>query len=178
MPPISSHGGRLLPPLVLTGGPAVGKSVTGRRLAEGRPRAAFVDVDDIRQLVVAGAEAPWLGPEGDAQAALGAENACGLARRFLANGYDVVIADVLTPTTAEIYRREMPTCRIVHLVVDIDEARRRAATRRIWLTDEEFELLHRRDSAHPPDADVRLRVAALDLGQQIAAVGRCWSNAD
>jgi hypothetical protein len=32
--------------------------------------------------------------------------------------------------------------------------------RPVWLTDEEFELLHLRNDAHPPDVDVRLQVAA------------------
>lgn len=41
-------------PLLLSGGPAVGKSTCGRALATERNRAAFIDVDDIRQLVVAG----------------------------------------------------------------------------------------------------------------------------
>lgn len=51
-------------PLVLTGGPAVGKSVTARALAGGRVRCAVVDVDDVRQLVISGAAAPWEGEEG------------------------------------------------------------------------------------------------------------------
>jgi predicted kinase len=157
-------------PLVLTGGPAAGKSVTGRGLARGLERAAFIDVDDIRQLVVAGAEVPWRGPEGIAQAVLGAEQACGLARRFLARGFDVVIADVLTPGTAAVYREELPTCRIVRLLIDLEEARRRARTRKVWLTDAEFELLHRRDAADPPDADDLLPVAGLTIEQQVDKV--------
>jgi len=43
------------------GQPAVGKSVTARALVEGRPRCAFIDADDVRQLVVTGAAAPWEG---------------------------------------------------------------------------------------------------------------------
>ena len=164
----------LLRPLVLTGGPAVGKSVTGRRLAQSRARAAFIDVDDIRQLVVAGAEAPWRESEGTAQAALGAENACGLGRRFLAYGFDVVIADVLTPSTAAIYRRHLPRCRIIHLLAGLDEAHRRARTRKVWLTDEEFTLLHRRDNVEPPAADDRLSVGDLDIEQQVELVAHSW----
>jgi len=152
----------------------VGKSVTGRRLAESRVRAAFIDVDDIRQLVVAGAEAPWREPEGTAQAALGAENACGLGRRFVAGGFDVVIADVLTPSTAAIYRRELPKCRIVHLLLGLGEAWNRAETRKMWLTDEEFDLLHRRDDTDPPDVDDRLPVGTLDTDQQLALVADLW----
>ena len=49
--------------------------------------------------------------------------------------------------------------------------------RPVWLTEEEFELLHLRTDAHPPDVDVRLQVAALGLGQQMA-VADCWADAD
>ena len=38
--------------LILTGGPAVGKATCGRALAVERDRAAYIDVDDIRQLIV------------------------------------------------------------------------------------------------------------------------------
>jgi predicted ATPase len=160
--------------LLLTGGPAAGKTTTGRRLAERRRRAAFVDVDDLRQLVVAGAAAPWTAPEGIAQARLGADNACALARRFTENAFDVVIADVVTPDTAAIYRDQLPGCLIVHLVVSLAEAHRRAATRKIWLTTDEFEFLHHRDATTPPDADHRLTVDNLTIEQQIAAVAALW----
>jgi hypothetical protein len=43
---------------------------------------------------VAGGKAPWRGEDGTAQAELGAENACGLAQRFMAKGFGVVLADV------------------------------------------------------------------------------------
>jgi dephospho-CoA kinase len=45
--------------LALTGPPAVGKTTAGRPLAASRRQGAYVDVDDIRQLVVAGHAAPW-----------------------------------------------------------------------------------------------------------------------
>ena len=40
-------------PLILTSGPAVGKTICGRALALERDRAAYIDVDDMRQLIVA-----------------------------------------------------------------------------------------------------------------------------
>ena len=40
-------------PLILIGGPAVGKTTYGRALAVERDRAACIDVGDIRQLIVA-----------------------------------------------------------------------------------------------------------------------------
>ena len=39
--------------LILTGGTAVGKTTCGSALAVGRDRAAYFDVDDIQQLIVA-----------------------------------------------------------------------------------------------------------------------------
>ncbi|RZU20027.1 hypothetical protein EV645_2247 [Kribbella rubisoli] len=163
-----------LPPLILTGGPAVGKSVTARALAEGRPRCAFIDVDDVRQLVVTGAAAPWKGREGRQQQRLGVTNACSLARNFLATGVEVVVADVLTPETCDLYRRELPGWLIVHMTVDLPEAMRRAASRKVWLTDDEFRLLHEADAANPPDADHRIQVDALDLQNQIELVAYLW----
>ncbi len=64
---------------LLTGPPAAGKSTTARVLADAQPVAAMIDVDDIRQLVVAGHAAPWDGEAGLRQQRLGVENACDLA---------------------------------------------------------------------------------------------------
>jgi predicted kinase len=161
---------------VLTGGPGVGKSTTGKALASARHRAAFVDVDDVRQLVVAGGEPPWRGGEGRAQQELGVRNACCMARRFVMSGFEVVIADVLTPRTASLYRRELPQCLLVHLVVPLAEASRRAATREVWLTDEEFRALHRDDAAAPPEVDHRLEVAGMSVEEQIDAVRYVWNR--
>jgi dephospho-CoA kinase len=55
--------------LVLTGPPAAGKSTIGRLAAQDRPRAAFIDIDDVRHLVVSGHAAPWEGEEGRRRAA-------------------------------------------------------------------------------------------------------------
>jgi predicted kinase len=163
-----------LVPLVLTGGPAVGKSVTARALAEGRPRCAFIDVDDVRQLVVSGAAAPWEGKEGREQQRLGVKNACTLARNFLAMGIEVVVADVLTPETCDLYRRELPGCLVVHMTVGLPEAMRRAASRKVWLTDDEFLMLHEADAANPPHADHRIQVDTLDVQSQTENVARLW----
>jgi predicted kinase len=165
-----------LPPLILAGGPAVGKSVTARALAEGRPRCAFIDVDDVRQLVVTGAAAPWEGREGWEQQRLGVTNACSLARNFLAMGIEVVVADVLTPETCDLYRCELPGCLIVHMTVGFPEAMRRAASRKVWLTDDEFRMLHEADAANPPDADHRIQVDTLDLQNQTEKVARLWGE--
>lgn len=174
-----AHNARVpRPPLVLTGGPAVGKTATSRHIANGRPRCAVLDVDDIRHLIVSGAVAPWRGMEGERQQRLGVTNACALAKNFLDAGFEVIIADVLTPTTVELYRRDLPGCVVVHLIVTRDEASRRASTRPVWLTDAEFDALHEADASNPPDADLRLVVDDLDLAAQAAAVDTRWAQAD
>lgn len=154
----------------------MGKTTCGRALAAELARGAYIDVDDVRQMVVAGAAAPWEGPEGKAQQALGATNACALARNFRTAGFDVTIADVLTPATAQLYRTALPDCLIVHLRISLEHARRRAATRTVYLTDAEFELLHRQDAAHPPDADAVLDVDELTIDQQLRQIRQLWQK--
>ena len=163
-------------PLVLTGGPAVGKSTTGRLLARRFTRAAFIDVDDIRQLVIAGSAAPWEGAEGLAQQELGVLNTCGLAERFRRYGFQVVIADVLTPHTEQLYRRHLSGCVIVRLHTTPEEVRQRARTRTVHLTDDEFEALHFQDRQQPPAADHHLDVTSLDIASQVEAVQRLWTQ--
>jgi hypothetical protein len=162
---------------VLTGGPAVGKSTCARALAAARPRSAVVDVDDLRQLVVGGAAAPWEGAEGRAQLLLGAANASALATRFTAAGFETVIADVLTPDSAAVYRDELAGCLLVHLRVSMEEALRRAATRTVYLTDAEFRWVHDQDAAHPPDADVVLEVDGWSVAHQVSTLEAVWADA-
>ena len=92
-------------------------------------RAAVIDVDDIRHLVVAGGAAPWDGSEGRLQQRIGVENACDLARRYLHWGIDVVLSDVLNSETAALYRHLLPGILIVQLRLPLAEARRRANLR-------------------------------------------------
>jgi predicted kinase len=136
-----------------------------------------IDVDDIRQFIVSGAVAPWQGTEGALQQRLGVTNACALAKNFLANGINVIIADVLTPATSRIYRRELSGCLIVHLIVARAEAARRASARTVRVTDAEFDALHEADATNPPDADMHLHVDALDVDGQASAVQARWTPA-
>ena len=107
--------------MLLTGGPASGKSATAAELAKTLPRVAVIDVDDIRHLVVAGHAAPWDGDEGVLQQRIGVENSCDLARRFLGAGIEVVMADVFNDATAALYRRLVPSVVIVRLRLPLRE---------------------------------------------------------
>lgn len=164
------------PTLVLTGPPAVGKSTAARSLALARPRCAVVEVDDLRQLVLTGAAAPWEGEAGARQRLLGARNACALAVNFLADDIDVVITDVLTPDSAVLYRELLPGCLVLRLSAPLSETQRRSASGHRWLTSGEFEALHEDDTAHPPAADVTIGVTDFDVTQQTAAIESAWAN--
>ena len=163
-------------PLVLSGGPAVGKSTCARRLAEERDRGAFIDADDIRQLVVAGDATLWSGDEGRVQHVLAARNVAGLARNLADAGFVVTVADVVTAEALAVYRAELPDCVVIHLALTVSDAREGAATRTVYLTDDEFDLLHD-GMASPPAVDVVLDVGGLTVDEQTDAIRRAWLSA-
>lgn len=161
-------------PLLVSGGPAAGKSTCARALAVERPRGVHIDADDVRQLVVTGAVAPWKGPDGEAQLVLGARNVAALGRNFVHAGFDVTIADVVTARSLPVYREELPGCVVVHLRISLRGARERAATRMRHLTGSEFVLLHE-IAAVPPEVDLVLDVDGLSKAEQVAALRDAWA---
>jgi len=130
--------------LILTGPPAAGKTTIGPLLAKQLERCAVIDVDQVRAMVVQPHIAPWRGAAGMDQLRFGAHNACTLAQNFVAAGYAVVILDVLTDETAQLYRTALaahqPT--IVLLLPSLAEVLHRNQIRGQWLTDDEVELLY------------------------------------
>ena len=144
-------------------------------LARSARTAAMIDVDDVRHLVVAGHAAPWEGADGLRQQQLGVENACALARGFLRAGVEVVLADLVTPTTAPLYRSGLADLRIVRLQLPLDEARRRARLRPVYLTEREFDDLHQLEASSTYDVDAVLDVAHLAFAEQMRAVSDLWT---
>lgn len=98
-----------------------------------------------------------------------------MGQRFGAEGFDVAIADVVTPATADVYREQLRGCLLVHLTVTLAEAHRRATTRPVWLTEAEFDTLHRIDAETPPPADHHLDVTGYSPVEQQAAVEALWA---
>lgn len=160
--------------LVLTGGPAAGKSTTALALATTTPRTAFIDVDDVRQLVKNGGAAPWDGEKGASQQLLGVRNATCLASNFVGQGINVTVADVVNPITLALYRELLPDVLVVRLTLGLEEARRRAAQRTVYLTDAEFEELHRQQGDNL-QVDHELDVADMGIDEQVAAVMKIWT---
>lgn len=161
-------------PLILSGGPAVGKSTCAGALARERDRCAAIDADDVRQLVVAGEKTLWSGPEGEDQLLLAARNVAALARNFGEDGFDVTIADFVTAESLAVYRHELPGCFVVHLQISLSGAQARARTRPVYLTDHEFVLLHDL-IATPPDVDIVIDVERMTLEDQLQEIRNAWS---
>ena len=143
-------------------------------LARAARMAAMIDVDDVRHLVVAGHAAPWEGDAGLEQQQLGVENACALARRFLEAQIEVVLADLVTPITAALYRSQLPGVQVVRLRLPLMEARRRAQLRPVHLTDREFVRLHESDRSNRFAAEASIQVAHLNFDEQVRAVLTLW----
>lgn len=166
---------RLLPPLLLTGGPAAGKTMTGRALATATPRGSYIDVDDLRQLVRNGGAPPWAGEVGRAQHLLGVRNAAALALNFSRAGFIVTMSDVIDAELLATYRRMVPGVMVIRLTIDVGTARVRARTRPVYLTDEEFEKLHRQQQ-HPLEVDDEVAVSSMTPDEQVAAVQAAWTR--
>lgn len=162
-----------LRPLLLTGGPAVGKTTTAQALARMTDQCAYIDVDDVRQMIKSGGVAPWKGPEGQAQHLLGVRNAAALVANFTDAGMNVILSDVVTRDLLDVYRDLVPELLAIRLACELPTARARASTRRVYLTAEEFEMLHRQQS-EPLDTDMELDVSRMTLEEQVDAVRHQW----
>jgi len=121
-----------------------------------------------------GGAAPWDGEEGASQQLLGVRNATWLASNFVSQGINVTVADVVNPITLALYRELLPDVLVVRLTLGLEEARRRAAQRTVYLTDAEFEELHRQQGDNL-QVDHELDVADMGIDEQVAAVMKIWT---
>jgi adenylylsulfate kinase-like enzyme len=163
-------------PLILSGGPAAGKSTCAGALARELDRCAAIDADDIRQLVVAGERTLWSGPDGEDQLLLTARNVSAMARNFVDSRFDVTVADFVTASSLAVYRRDLPDCFVVHLQISLTGARERARTRPVHLTDHEFTLLHDMIET-PPPVDLVVDVEGMTITDQLHQIRSAWHAA-
>ncbi len=130
--------------LILTGPPGVGKSTVAAFIAQRLPRCAVIDADVVRWMVLNPHKASWDGEEGKAQQLLCVRNVCALADNFGREGFDVVILDVLTNETGQLYRSLLQAYapKIALLLPALDEIKRRNIARGARLTEQEVELVY------------------------------------
>ena len=160
--------------VVLFGGPAgAGKSTLARLWCSTRERAAHVELDRVRELVVQGLADPQEpGPAQEEQYRTAVAATCALARAFAAEGYDVAVDDVLEP---ERYERDWRPrlagldTRLVVLLPDLDTTLARAAARADKrVREQHVRAQHERSRAWPPEH--RLDTTGLTPQESLALV--------
>src|SRR5207253_2223452 len=88
--------------------------------------------------------APWEGTQGLDQHRLGVKHACMLAKSFFAEGYEVVLLDVVWADLGQLYHQELVGhySRIVRLMPSWDESLRRLHERPHSITDAEAQWVY------------------------------------
>jgi hypothetical protein len=160
--------------LIITGPTAAGKNTVGRALALRHARCAVVDFDAVRAMFVQPHRAPWQGDEGRGQQMLGVELACGLAAGFADAGWAVILLDVLSETTAAIYRARLARFRpaIVQLLPDPATNQQRFQARGPVLTAAEFAAVYA-EQAQFSAYDLRIDNTRL-APEAVAATLEAW----
>jgi len=99
----------------------------------------------VRWMLLQPHRAPWDGEEGRRQQILGVKNACLLASNFVQNNSDVVILDVLSQETLQLYKKELAKfdLKIVLLLPTFEEIQKRNKMRLPCITEDEIALLHK-----------------------------------
>lgn len=129
---------------LFTGPCAAGKNTVATLLAHSVDKGVHIDVDRLRAMVVHPHKAPWDGDEGKAQQKLAIENCCILTKRFIRKGYSVTITDLLSNSTADLYKKLLNGhyYQTILLMPSFDEVKKRDVARGQRLTDDEFFMLY------------------------------------
>jgi chloramphenicol 3-O-phosphotransferase len=157
--------------VVLFGGPAgAGKTTLAAAWCATRQRAAHLQLDDVRSLIVSGLADPQSGgPLVGQQYDLAVEATCAAARAFALSGYDVAIDDVLEPAPFErIWRPNLQDLdfQVVIVLPQLNEVLRRSAGRSKRVRQDLSSAQHLALQAWP--RELRLDTTGLDVAQSLA----------
>ena len=92
-----------------------------------------------------------------------------LVENFIRDGFTVTMSDVIDAELLATYRRLVPGLVVFRLLMDLPTARVRARTRPVYLTEDEFETLHRQQR-QPLAVDHEVVVSFMTPEEQVAAV--------
>lgn len=160
---------------MLFGGPAgAGKSRLAAAWCATRRRAAHVQLDRVRDLIVAGRADPQQpGTLQSEQYELSVRACCALARSFASEGYDVAVDDVLPlPAFERLWRPALDGTdwRAVIVVPSLEETLRRAEAREKRVAEEIIRSQHSASLEWPERA--RIDTTGLDVEKSLALVER------
>jgi adenylate kinase family enzyme len=130
---------------IFTGPCAAGKNTVATLVARSVDKGVHIDIDRLRAMVVQPHKAPWEGEEGKAQQRLAIENGCILAQQFIQEGYSVAISDLLSDSTARVYKKllhEYPF-KIIRLIPSFSEVKKRDVARGQRLKEDEVDMLYK-----------------------------------
>ena len=159
--------------LVLFGGPAgAGKSTLARAWCATRERAVHVELDAVRELIVAGRADPQrpTALQGE-QYVHSVDATSALARSFLGAGYDVAVNDALEPAPFEAYWRPRIAdldWRIVVVLPSLAETLARSAGRAKRVMEVHTRAQHAASAAWP--VDYRVDTTGLSVEDSLRRV--------
>jgi predicted kinase len=165
--------------VVLFGGPAgAGKSTLARAWCATRTKAAHVELDEIRSLIVTGLVDPQVA--GDLQSEqyeVAVAATCSLARSFVGAGYDVAVDDVLEPKLFErlwhAHLHELDW-QVVIVLPSLEETLVRSSARPKRVLEELSREQHRRLQMWPQD--VRVDTTGLSIPASLKLVEEALSR--
>ena len=166
--------------LVLFGGPAgAGRSTLAAAWCATRERAAHLQLDHVRELIVAGrADSQQPGPLQGEQYELSVRACVALAREFLEDGYDVALDDVLDPAAFERDWRPLLSglpWRLAVVLPSLDETLRRSSSREKRVLERHTRAQHSACAAWP--AGIRLDTTSLTVDQSLTRLDAMLSVA-
>jgi chloramphenicol 3-O-phosphotransferase len=165
--------------LLLIGGPAgAGKSTVAVAWCRTRQRAVRIDLDEVRDLIIAGRADPQvLTPLQAEQYELSVRACVALARVFLAAGYDVALETVFEPEDFAQRWRPLLTSLAWHLVVlrpslQVTLARSRARTKRVL----EDHTIAQHERTGGWSADLQIDTSELSLERTLEIINNRLST--
>ena len=135
--------------IFISGTPAAGKSSVSKLLAAKFDTSTYINVDDLKDMIIGGNVAPW-SPEGPKQFELVEKNFLSLISNFIEEDFVVIVDYVFGDDNIKRYQQIFTEVYGFLLLPDIETIKARELGR-----DPEGTLIHRIDALYPKFADVQ-----------------------